>query len=171
MGPDHWQSHWASRYGYKIVQQHDWIKPLRGDWVSRLEETLLERSARQPLLLVGHGLGCILATAWATLTRHAHLVQGALLVAPTDTEQPRAGGMLVRWPPIGLQRLPFPSVVVASRDDPCCSMARAQFFAKAWGSALVDHGMSGHIDSDSRLGGWDEGHRMLLALGLPQTIS
>ena len=29
-GPDHWQSRWEARYGYTRVQQHDWMRPLRG---------------------------------------------------------------------------------------------------------------------------------------------
>jgi predicted alpha/beta hydrolase family esterase len=30
-GPDHWQSRWEALYGYQRVQQHDWMRPLRGD--------------------------------------------------------------------------------------------------------------------------------------------
>ena len=60
-GPDHWQSHWERTYGYSRVEQHDWMRPLRGDWSVRLEEVVVD--APGPVLLVAHSLGCIL-TAW-----------------------------------------------------------------------------------------------------------
>ena len=25
--PDHWQSRWEARYGYRRVEQHDWMHP------------------------------------------------------------------------------------------------------------------------------------------------
>jgi uncharacterized protein len=31
-------------YGYQRVQQHDWQRPLRGDWISRLEEEVLKHA-------------------------------------------------------------------------------------------------------------------------------
>ena len=36
-GPQHWQSLWQTRFGYTRVEQHDWMRPLRGDWIARLE--------------------------------------------------------------------------------------------------------------------------------------
>ncbi|MBA4060613.1 MAG: alpha/beta hydrolase, partial [Verminephrobacter sp.] len=36
-GPDHWQSRWEALHGYHRVEQHDWMRPLRGDWSARLE--------------------------------------------------------------------------------------------------------------------------------------
>jgi uncharacterized protein len=35
-GPLHWQTLWEQRHGYVRVEQHDWTKPLRGDWLARL---------------------------------------------------------------------------------------------------------------------------------------
>ena len=62
-GPQHWQSLWQARHGYQRVEQHDWIKPLRGDWIARLEDVVL--SLDEPAVLVAHSLGCILTAAWA----------------------------------------------------------------------------------------------------------
>ena len=45
-GPDHWQSRWEALYGYQRVQQHDWMRPLRGDWSARLEETVADADGR-----------------------------------------------------------------------------------------------------------------------------
>ncbi len=36
-GPAHWQSRWEAAHGYTRVQQHDWERPLRGDWQMQLE--------------------------------------------------------------------------------------------------------------------------------------
>jgi uncharacterized protein len=56
-----------------------------------------------------------------------------------------------------LQSLPFPSMVLASRNDERVSFERAQTFAKAWGSYLVDVGALGHIGSAAKLGLWPQG--------------
>ena len=42
-GPQHWQTLWEKRHGYVRVEQHEWMHPLRGDWVTRLEEMVLTR--------------------------------------------------------------------------------------------------------------------------------
>ena len=56
-GPDHWQSRWERVHGYRRVEQSDWMCPLRGDWIARLEEVLLESDV--PAVLVAHSLGCL----------------------------------------------------------------------------------------------------------------
>jgi uncharacterized protein len=43
-GPAHWQSLWEAKYGDQRVVQHDWMRPLRGDWITRLEEVLLQKN-------------------------------------------------------------------------------------------------------------------------------
>ena len=161
-GPDHWQSRWESLHGYTRVQQHDWLSPLRGDWITRLEDVVMSREG--PVVLVAHSLGCILTAAWATLSRNVHRVQAALLVAPGDVERPELQAPLRSWSPIAMQTLPFPSVLVASRSDPYCHFERAQDLARAWGSRLVDTGPAGHLNADSNLGDWPEGHAHLQAL-------
>jgi len=44
--PSHWQSRWESIHGDQRVEQHDWMRPLRGDWSARLEEAVLALNAR-----------------------------------------------------------------------------------------------------------------------------
>jgi predicted alpha/beta hydrolase family esterase len=158
-GPQHWQSLWEQRYGYVRVQQHEWTRPLRGDWIARLEEVLLTRD--EPAVLVAHSLGCILAAAWAEHSQNTHRVRAALLVAPGDPERADVREMIPGWAPIPLQTLPFPTVVVASRDDPFCEFERASLFAYAWGSQFIDYGPCGHINADSGLASWPEGHVLL----------
>ena len=63
--------------------------------------------------------------------------------------------------PMPLVPLPFPSVVVASTDDPYVAPARAEQFARAWGSRIVTLTGAGHVNTDSGFGAWDEGRRLL----------
>jgi uncharacterized protein len=160
-GPDHWQSRWQAEHGYTRVEQHSWDWPLRGDWMMQLEEAVL---ACDSAVLVAHSLGCILVAAWAAHSHIAHRVKGALLVAPSDIERPEMQHMLHSWSPIVRERLPFTSIVVASRNDPYCSFMRASALAHAWGAQLVDCGMAGHINSDSNLGDWPDGQALLQKL-------
>ena len=161
-GPGHWQTEWERLHGYQRVQQHDWMRPLRGDWSARLEEVVAD--APGEVVLAAHSLGCILTAWWAAHTRHANKVRGALLVAPGDVERPELATQIPGWAPIARQVLPFPAVLVGSQDDPYCSFERAQTLAGAWGARFVDSGPRGHINADSDLGDWPEGHALLRAL-------
>jgi predicted alpha/beta hydrolase family esterase len=161
-GPEHWQSRWESLHGDVRVEQHDWMRPLRGDWIARLEDVVLSQDG--PCVLAAHSLGCLLAAAWASQSRNMHKVVGALLVAPGDVERENLQPVLKSWSPIPLQRLPFPSVLLGSHNDPYCSFARAQMMAQAWGSEWIDYRYSGHINADSGLGDWPEGRRLLHSL-------
>ena len=161
-GPDHWQSRWEALHGYVRVEQHDWMQPLRGDWMAQLEEAVL--AAPAAVVLVAHSLGCILTAAWAAHSRNTHRVKAALLVAPGDPEREELRAALKSWSPVVLQSLPFPSVLLGSHDDPYCSLLRAQDFAGAWGSTFVDYGHAGHINAASGLGDWPQGHAILMQL-------
>lgn len=162
-GADHWQSRWEQRYGYTRVQQHDWQRPLRGDWSIQLQEAVLESDRK--VVLVAHSLGCVLTAWWAAHSPLAKTkVQAALLVAPGDVEQSDLRQVLPGWSPVLLERLPFPSVVVGSHNDPYCSLERVQTMANAWGARFVDAGAVGHINSDSGLEDWDFGHALLQQL-------
>ena len=158
-GPQHWQSLWQAQFGYQRVAQHDWLRPLRGDWIARLEDVVL--GTDEPAVLVAHSLGCLLVAAWASHSRNTHRVNGALLVAPGDVECEALRPVLGNWSPVPRLTLPFKSTLVASHDDPNCSFERAQAFASAWGASLVDLGKVGHINADSGLGDWPQGRKLL----------
>jgi len=158
-GPRHWQTLWEQRQHYRRVEQHEWSSPLRGDWIARLEDVVL--SCDEPAVLVAHSLGCILAAAWAAHSPNRKRVKAALLVAPADVERPEIRPRLPSWSPIELQALPFPAVLVASRDDPFCELERSRLFAHAWHAQFIDHGACGHINADSGLASWPEGHVLL----------
>lgn len=154
--PDHWQSRWERLHGYTRVEQHDWMRPLRGDWIARLEDVLL--SCDGPAVLVAHSLGCQHVAAWAAHSRNTHLVKAALLAAPPDVEREDVRTLLPSWSPIALGKLPFKTLLFASNDDPFCSLGRARQFAAAWGAQLVDTGARGHLNADSGLSDWPEAH-------------
>ena len=161
-GATHWQTRWESRYGYQRVDQADWQWPRRGDWMARLDEVLQQQT--QPVLLAAHSLGCQLVAAWAAHSRHTSRVRGALLVAPPDTERADTPPQLHNWRPIVRQVLPFHGLVVSSRDDPFCSPQRSAEMAADWGAAVSDIGDCGHINGDSGLADWPQGHAWLMAL-------
>ncbi|RDH09542.1 RBBP9/YdeN family alpha/beta hydrolase, partial [Tsukamurella pulmonis] len=58
------------------------------------------------------------------------------------------------WEPIPRRRLPFPSVVAASRDDPLARFRTTAGLAETWGSRLVDLGDAGHLNAASGYGEW-----------------
>lgn len=156
---------WAQLHGYTVVEQNDWQQPLRGDWLARLDDVVVNTpGGSENLVLVAHSLGCILTSAWAAVSRHTHRVRGAFLVAPGDVERSDLPVALQRWAPIHREQLPFASVLVGSRNDPYCSADRARSLAQSWGSRWVDLGEAGHINGESGLGDWPEGHDLLNSL-------
>jgi predicted alpha/beta hydrolase family esterase len=155
----HWQSLWVDRYGFEKVEQHDWMRPLRGDWIVRLEDAVL--GTDEPAVLVAHSLGCLLVAAWAAHSRSTHRVKAALLVAPGDVEREPLRTILGSWSPVVLQALPFRATLVASQDDPYCSFGQACWFASAWGASLVDVGKAGHVNADSGFADWSRGRALL----------
>ncbi|MDP2004350.1 MAG: alpha/beta hydrolase [Rubrivivax sp.] len=161
-GPGHWQSRWEALHGHQRVQQADWQWPRRGDWMARLEEVLLEDD--RPVLLAAHSLGCQLVAAWAAHSRHTGRVQGALLVAPPDTEGEDTPPQLHTWAPMVRAALPFPSIALLSRDDPYGRFYRMAAVAEGWGARLVDAGLRGHLNAESGLGDWPEGLAYLRSL-------
>jgi len=162
-GPGHWQSRWERKHGYTRVEQHDWMRPLRGDWIARLEDVLLGCDFEQdgPAVLVAHSLGCLHVAAWATHSRNTHRVKAALLVAPSDVEREDLRTLLPSWSPVELNLLPFRAQVHASSNDPFCALERARQFALAWGADVVDAGARGHLNADSGLGEWPQAHEHL----------
>jgi predicted alpha/beta hydrolase family esterase len=155
-GPAHWQSRWEASYPwFQRVELGQWANPDRNVWVQRLDEAI--RRSPRPAILVAHSLGCLAVGWWAMLAAAVYRepVAGALLVAPADPEG--VGGALARFGPAPKVPLPFPSILVASRNDPYARFERSAEFARTWGSHLVDAGDAGHLNADSGLGDWPLG--------------
>ena len=164
-GPDHWQTRWlALRDDCERVELGRWSQPSRSLWVSRLDRAIARASA--PVVLIAHSLACHAVAWWAADASPARLekVRGALLVAPPDVDLPDAVAELRPFAPTPLERLPFRSILVASRNDEYASFGRLVRLATHWGSELADFGRQGHLNAESRLGDWIEGQRLLRGL-------
>jgi predicted alpha/beta hydrolase family esterase len=155
-GPDHWQTYWESAFpNMHRVEHDDWEAPVYSDWSRRLTQTVsrCERS----VLIVAHSLGTALAVRWSH-DADTRAVAGAFLVAPSDLDQLGPLGYPARgFDPVVMKPLPFPSFVLASRNDERVTFERAEAFAAAWGSRLIDVGAVGHIGSAAKLGIWPQG--------------
>src|SRR5262245_40345016 len=104
-GSDHWQTLWV-RDGAVRVEQRDWEKPDRDEWVAELDATV--RRATGPVVLVAHSLGCHTVAHWAQ--DHDAPVRAALLVAPPDIDHSAAlGAPIAGFGPPAANALPFPA--------------------------------------------------------------
>jgi predicted alpha/beta hydrolase family esterase len=161
-GPEHWQTYWERVLPDCVrVQQRDWEAPVCEEWVKTLDAAV--RAAQAPVVVTAHSSACAMVAHWAG-KYGGRGIAGALLVGPSDVEGPIYPKEPKGFSPMPLKRLPFASIVVASEDDKWVSLERAKFFADAWGSRFVNIGRAGHINSDSRMGEWPEGQKLLREL-------
>ena len=158
-GEEHWQTRFERQNpGFIRVRQADWDHPDRETWVATLEAAVT--AAPAPVVLVAHSLACVLVAHWAA-SGSVERVGAAMLVAPPDVEAEGTPEEVLGFAPIPTEPLPFPAVVLASRDDPYCTIERACGFAALWGADFIDVGALGHINVDSGHGPWPEGERLL----------
>lgn len=166
-GPDHWQTRWEQRLKTVTrVRMPDFNRPVRAEWVQAIHAAVAE--ATRPVVLVAHSCG-VAAVAHAAPGLDPARVIGGFLVAPVDLEtrealeafagsEPAGSVALPEgFDPLPIEPLPFPSLVIASRNDPFCSFDAAGQMALAWGSELVDAGEVGHLNVESGHGPWPEG--------------
>ena len=151
---DHWQSRWEAKLSTaRRVEQHNWDSPRLEDWTGRIIAAV--EGAQRPVLLVAHSLG-VTAVVHAAPRMPPNVVRGAFLVAPpADSVLIEAAGP--GFTPLPRAPLPFPSVLVASRNDPFAPYDESEEISYAWGSRLLDAGEAGHINTDSGHGPWPEG--------------
>ena len=129
-----------------------------------------------PVILVAHSGGAIMLAHWAQWYERAHIA-GALLAAPADLETPMPDGYpavetlrMQGWLPIPRSRLPFPSIVAASTNDPLASLPRVEQLAHDWGSACVHVGAVGHLNPASGFGEWPEAEALIAQLDPPGSV-
>lgn len=161
-GPAHWQTIWERELdNIARVELGSWEKPNRNQWVNKLN--LAIRDAGQPVVLAAHSLGCLAVAWWAVLEKpdFGNPVIGALLVAPPEVDVAPLDPRLEQFGPAPKGPLPFPSIVVASHDDPYIQFHRVRRLAQFWGSRVADAGAVGHINADSGLGAWTFGQFLL----------
>lgn len=161
-GPGHWQTLWErSRPDTIRADLGQWARPHRNSWVTKLDQAI--RAVRAPVILAAHSLGCHAVAWWAELSGQPYgwPVAGALLVAPADVDRDSACDEIRAFAPAPRRPLPFPSILVASTDDPWITPERAHSLASDWGSHFVDAGALGHMNAASGLGEWREGQELL----------
>lgn len=160
-GPEHWQTWLQGRWLNAVrVQQRDWFDAQCDEWVAQLEEQVAR--CGDDVVLVGHSCGTMTIAFWGA--RFRRRIKGALMVAPTDTELSNLPAGIRGFDPIPRTRLPFPSIVVASSNDPWMAFPKARNLAKAWGAELIDAGNAGHINTAAGYGPWEAGESLLRTL-------
>ena len=160
-GPEHWQSQWERQHPeFSRVEQVDWDTPRCEDWIAVLDAAI--RKENDNVILVGHSLGSVTIAHWAF--RYDRRIAGALIVAPSDAEAETFPEGTTGFSPIPTCRLPFPSTVIASTDDPYISFERVAKLAEAWGSKLVSIGARGHISISNGFGPWPDGIKYITEL-------
>jgi uncharacterized protein len=158
-GPGHWQTLWErANPKFGRVEQANWEAPDLNGWVETLHRCI-ERQ-RAPVILVAHSCGAATVVHWAA--RHGPgPVAGALLVAPADADAPGALPAVRAFAPLPTTPLGFPTLLVASDDDPHLDLERARALARVWGSRLEVIRGGGHLNTAAGYGPWPEGERLL----------
>jgi uncharacterized protein len=164
-GPAHWQTRWER--SHDAIRRADlglWDQLRRNQWVTALDRAI--RDAGRPVVLVAHSLGCLAVAWWAVLEGQSKgwPVAGALLVAPPDLEVMADVRLAGDFNPRPRVLLPFPTILVASRDDPWATLNVQREMAHDWGAQFVDAGQQGHLNAESGLVDWSEGKALLTRL-------
>ncbi len=154
-GPDHWQTRWQQKLSTaRRIEQSDWQRPQRDEWVGTIISAI--ETATRPVILVAHSLGVIAAIHAARAT--APWIKGGFFVAaPSEERLADIAEIDPGFRPFPRERLPFPSVLVASHDDLHATFEQSTALARAWGAKLIDAGPAGHINAESGHGPWPEG--------------
>lgn len=167
-GPDHWQTRWQRRYpGCSRIDVKDWDQPECADWMDAIARAV--RALGPHTRIVAHSLGCLAVAHWAAHAGGAS-VGGALLVAVPDPHGAAFPAEARGFAPLPQSHLGFPSLIVASDDDPYATPAHAQRCAAMWGSALHRAGALGHINAASGLGDWDLGWELANSVSQPGRV-
>ncbi|MGL5138085.1 MAG: RBBP9/YdeN family alpha/beta hydrolase [Beijerinckiaceae bacterium] len=155
-GPDHWQTRWEAKLdNARRVEQVDWARPQFHDWQERVITAVA--NLKRPGIIVAHSLGAITVVHAAKRLKNPRL-KGAFLVSPPgETYMVEHEEIDLKFAHVPRDPLPFPAVLVASRNDPISPYLEAEEWAYAWGAAFSDAGDSGHINTDSGHGPWPEG--------------
>lgn len=156
----HWQRRLLSKLSSaKLVEQDDWLFGSLSEAVKRLVTVV--SAAQKPVVFVAHSAGCsLIAHAIKPLIGAGNIgkVKGAFLVAaPNVKALSGLHGIDPLFVNVPHDPFPFPSILVASSNDPFSALEDSADLANAWGSQLVEAGEAGHINAASGHGPWPEG--------------
>jgi len=159
---DHWQSYFEKKLSNcKRIEQKSWEKPVCSDWINKIDNEVMHFKESE-VVLISHSLGGIALVHW--VSKFKRNIKGAMIVAPADIVHPYQDLPLESFVPIPLNKLSFPSVLIASNNDPWATIDRSKFFADCWGSSFINIGNAGHINVDSGFYHWDQGLDILKTL-------
>lgn len=152
---DHWQARWQQKLSTgRIVTPQAHYGPERAGWIDAIGKAV--DASERPVVFVGHGHGIFAGIA--AVPHIGRRVAGAFFAAPYDLGSEQAPVSAPHgWPAQIRARLPFPAMLVASRNDPACSYDAAEALASGWGALVLDAGKAGHIDAEAGYGPWPEG--------------
>lgn len=157
-GKSHWQTLWEQADPtMRRFAPASWTAPDFSNWVAALEQAVI--AARTPPLLIVHSLSCLLVAHWQKTSRLP--VKGAFLVAVPDPSSSVFPANARSFAPAPRERFRFPSLVVASTNDPFGSLDHARKMAALWGSEFYIAGALGHINGAGGLGEWQDGKVLL----------
>ncbi|VWC41730.1 RBBP9/YdeN family alpha/beta hydrolase [Burkholderia lata] len=143
----HWQTWLERQFPRSLrVEQDDWDAPDLARWAQSVR-ALLDRE-RGPFVLAAHSFGCLAAAHALAQWPHAGDVAGVLLVAPASPKKFTFAG------PFDARRLAVPSIVIGSETDPWMPLGDARTLAQHLGSAFVNLGDAGHINTAAGFGPW-----------------
>lgn len=157
-GAAHWQTIWEKEFPWlERVQMPNWDVPELNAWKAELEASV--QAASEQIVLLGHSLA---GPTIAHLDRRfAPKIAGAFIVAPPDLAVGQHPPKLGTFHPVPMKRFGFPSIVVASTNDPYCKIESAERMAHLWGSEFINLGEAGHINAAS-VGSWPTGRELFL---------
>ncbi|MEI2296503.1 RBBP9/YdeN family alpha/beta hydrolase [Ensifer sp. MJa1] len=162
-GETHWQTHWERHYPHaRRFQPENWDRPDRADWIAALDRAVAETEA--PPLLVAHSLACLLVAHWQRVS--ARLVAGAFMVAVPDPGSHAFPLEAASFAGVPEEAFRFPSLMIASSDDPYGSLAYGRLRAAQWGSRIIEVGALGHINGKSGLGDWPAGRALFQSFAM-----
>jgi predicted alpha/beta hydrolase family esterase len=129
----HWQTWLERQFARSLrVEQADWDAPDLAGWARSVRELLARE--RGPFVLAAHSFGCLAA---------AHVLQQASYV-----------GDVAFAGPFEARRLGVPSILIGSETDPWMPLAGSRELAQRFGSAFVNLGDAGHINTAAGFGPW-----------------
>ena len=159
-GELHWQTRWeTSNPRCRRFQPTDWDQPDLKDWIDALDRAV--GAASKPPLLVAHSLACLLVAHWQQVSIAP--IAGAFLVAVPNPEAPTFPIAAAAFANPPLSKFRFPSLVIASTNDPYGTIEYAHERASQWGSGIVEVGELGHVNEASGLEDWPQGKALLAA--------
>ncbi|AYM09342.1 RBBP9/YdeN family alpha/beta hydrolase [Agrobacterium tumefaciens] len=154
----HWHTLWEKADpAIRRFAPTSWDEPDLSDWIAALEKAV--GAAQTPPILVAHSLACLLVAHWPQVSDLQ--IRGAMLVAVPDPQSPAFPPQAMSFADAPQGKFRFPSLIVASTNDPYGSLPYLQMRAEQWGSDLTIIGAAGHINGQSQLGDWPEGLALL----------